>query len=140
MSIEENKDTVCRYYDEVFNKGNLEMVDDVFTPNFVLHGLAPGMPSGHEGLKQLAVKFRAAFPDLHVTVDDTVAEGDKVAVRLSAAGKHQGVFMGVAPTGKRVTITGITIYRFAGSKIAEAWPERSDLGTLRQLGVVLKQE
>jgi steroid delta-isomerase-like uncharacterized protein len=138
MSIEDNKDTVCRYYDEVFNKDNLAMVGDIFASDFVLHGQSSGMPSGHEGLKQIAVNFRAAFPDLHVTVDDMVAENDKVAVRLSATGKHQGVFMGVAPTGKRVTITGITIYRFADSKIAEAWPERSDLGTLRQLGVILK--
>ena len=132
---EQNKAIARRFYDEVINKGNLALADALLTHDFMDHG-AQGVPMNLEGFKRFATGLAAAFPDLRVTVEDMVAEGDKVAVRVTVSGTHTGVFMGsVQATGKRVTWTGIDIMRLRDGKIAERWNHRDLLGLLQQLGV-----
>ncbi len=123
--------------DEVWNKGNLAVIDKIFGTNWVLHDPAwPEELRGPEGFKQYVTAMLNPFPDTHCTVEDIVAEGDKIAVRWTYAGTHQGELMGIPPTGKQVIITGITIHRFADGKIVESWFSYDMLGLMRQLGVI----
>jgi predicted ester cyclase len=136
MSTEENKALVRRFYDEVFNKKNLAVIDDFLDPHIIEHALPPGLPGGIEGSRQFIGIYLTAFPDLHLTAEDMIAEGDKVASRFTMRGTHKGEFMGILSTGKQVTITGIQIPRVASGKIAENWINLDALGLLQQLGVV----
>src|SRR5579863_1066568 len=136
MSTEQNKALVRRFYDEVFNKKNLAAIDDFLAPHIIEHSLPPGLPGGIEGSRQFIGMYLTAFPDLHVTAEDMIAEGDKVASRLTMRGTHRGEFMGIPPKGKQVTITGIQIPRVASGKIAENWINLDALGMLQQLGVI----
>jgi steroid delta-isomerase-like uncharacterized protein len=138
MSTKENKVTSRRFYEDVFNKGNLALADELFAADYVGHITASptGMVNGSEGIKQLVTMYRNAYPDTHFTVEDTIAEGDKVVIRWMAKGTHKGELMGVAPTGKQVTGTGIDIIRLSGGKCVESWGEADMLGMLQQLGVV----
>lgn len=137
MSTEENKAMVLRHYEEL-NKGNLvDIVDDLYAPDFV--GYITGLPEpvrGREAQKSLIAAFFTAFPDLHETPEELIAEGDKVVIRESYRGTHQGDFQGIPPTGKQVTFTSVDIYRFAGGKIVEVWSQIDLLSLLQQLGVV----
>ena len=133
---EQNKAIMRRFYEEVFNRGNLTVAEDVFATDFIEHEIFPGMAPGLEGFKQMVSAARAAFTDFRVSADDMLAEGDKVAVRYTTSGTHRGGFMGVAPTGKRVTLTGIDINRFTGGKIVEHWGQSDSLGLMQQLGLV----
>jgi predicted ester cyclase len=135
MSTEDNKAAVRRFYEEVFNQKNLAGVDAFIGPNPIDHSLPPGL-SGLEGTKQFIGMYLAAFPDLRVTVEDLIAEGDKVVSRCTYRGTHQGALLGIPPTGKQVTVTGIEINRFEGGKTVEHWLEADNLGMLQQLGVV----
>ncbi len=136
MSTEQNKALVRRFYDEVFNKKNLAVIDDFLDPHIIEHSLPPGLPGGIEGSRQFIGMYLTAFPDLHLTAEDMIAEGDKVVSRLTMRGTHRGEFMGIPPTGKQVTITGIQIPRIAGGKITENWINLDALGMLQQLGVI----
>jgi predicted ester cyclase len=91
---------------------------------------------GLESLKQLIIGLLRAFPDQHETIDDPVAEGDKVVARVRWTGTHQGEYLGVAPSGKQVTYTAITIYRIVGGKVVESWQEGDRLGLMQQLGII----
>ena len=135
MSTEENKAVLRRVAEEIFNKGDLAVVDEVIAPNYVYHGSGGQEYKSPEGFKQIVTMFRTAFPDLHMTVEDMVAEGDKVAQRITIRGTHKGELMGIAPTGKQVTDTGIIIVRFAGGKEVEAWGITDLLGMMQQMGV-----
>jgi steroid delta-isomerase-like uncharacterized protein len=132
MSAEENK-AIARHADEeLFNRGNLEVADELFAPNFVYHDPASGEDwHGPESVKQYATMLRAAFPDLHYLVEDQVAEGDKVVTRYTASGTHWGELMGIAPTGNRVVITGISIARIENGKIEEIWENYDTLGMMQ---------
>ena len=132
MSTEENKAMLRRNCEEAFNKGDLAVVDEIIANNYVYHGSGGQEFKGPEGFKQFVTMLRTAFPDLHLTVEDMVAEGDKVAHRLTLRGTHKGDLMGIAPTGKQVTTTAITISRFVGGKEVEAW---SSMDMLQQMGV-----
>ncbi len=136
MSTEDNKALVRRFYEEVFNQKNRAAIDDFSDPNYVDHSAPPGLPNGIEGQKQLIGMYLTAFPDLHLTVEDMIEEGDKVVSRWSGSGTHQGKFMGISPSGKQGTVTGIEIIRIAASKFVEHWMELDALGLLQQLGVV----
>jgi steroid delta-isomerase-like uncharacterized protein len=135
MSTEENKALVRHAYEEL-NKGNLAYIDQGFAADVVVH--APGGQEAHgsEEGKQLFIKMWRAVPDHYDTVDDMVAEGDKVVARARWTGTHQGEFQGIAPTGKQVTLRAIAIYRIVGSKIVEVWEEADILGMMQQLGVI----
>ena len=135
MSAKENSGIAKRFVEEVLNRGNFDLVDEVFAPDFVNHFGPPGIPPGAAGFKQVLRGFRAAFPDLHVEIEDLVTEGDKVVCRFASSGTHQGALMGVPPTGKRVTWTAICIDRYDGGKIVERWEVTDMLGMMAQLGV-----
>jgi steroid delta-isomerase-like uncharacterized protein len=137
MSTEENKALSRRSGEEIFNGGDLDLAEELYAPDYVLHD--PSLPKdlhGPEGLKQYAAMTRAAFPDARVTVEDQVAEGDKVVDRWTATGTHTGEFLGIPPTNRRFEISGITISRFPGGKIVEDWYQGDDLGMMQQLGVI----
>ena len=138
MSTEANKAIIVQLYEEVFNKGNLDLVDKLVAPNAVNHDPAapPNIPGGALGVKAVVTMLRNAFPDDHHMIEDLIAEGDKVVVRLTHTGTHQGAFLGLAPTGKQVTNTSIYIFRFADGQLVEAWSNRDDLGLLQQLGAI----
>jgi len=135
MSAEENRALVQRFYAEVWNKGNLDVVPDLLSSDFVDHAAPPGFPPGLEGAKQVFMMYRGAFPDFRLSVEDVIAEGDKVVTRWVTQGTHQGELMGIPPTGKRATVTGIDMFRVAGGKIAEHWGEFDMLGLMQQLGI-----
>jgi len=136
MSTEANKASMRRFYDEVFNKKNKAAIDEFIDPNQVDHDAPPGTPGGLKGAKQTITMYLTAFPDLHFTVEDLIAEGDKVVARLTVRGTHQGIFMGIPPTGKKATSTAIDINRLAGGKSVEHWLKMDSLGLLQQLGVI----
>ena len=141
MSAEENKAVSRRVAQEIFNGGNLDLADELYAPDYVLHD--PSLPEdlhGPEGIKQYAAMSLGASPDARVTVEDQVAEGDKVVSRWTATGTHTGDLMGMSPTGRRIEISGITINRFSGGKIAEDWYQSEDLGMMQQLGVIPSEE
>ena len=131
-----NKTTLGRLVDEAFGKGNLAVVDEVIANDFVDHNPPPNTPSDKAGLKETVKMFRSAFPDLKLTIEDAIAEGDKVAIRLVTRGTHKGAFFGIAPTGRSVTVNEQHIVRFAGGKIAEHWGVEDNLGMMQQLGVI----
>ena len=136
MSIEENKAVVRRVWEELANQKDLALVDELFASNYVFHGAGGQEIRGPEGLKQtLATQF-TAFPDLHTTIEDMVAEGDKLVARLTATGTHQGEYQGIAPTGKKVTGTVININHGVGGKVVETWQVSDRLSMMQQLGVI----
>ena len=135
MPADDNKAIDRRYVAEVLNGANLAAIDEIMAPSYVGH--VPGFPpSDREGDKQLIAMFRGAFPDLRFTIEDQIAEGDRVVHRLSATGTHRGEFMGIPATGRRVTVTGVNINRFAGGQVVEAWGFMDLLGLMQQLGAV----
>ena len=132
---ERNKALARRIFDELENQGKLALADEIFARDFVNH-LPFGEMHGTEGAKQFASMLRAGFPDLHTTVDDQIAEGDRVTTRWTARGTHTGEFLGVPPTSRRMEITGITISRIADGKIVEQWGNPDLLSMMQQLGAV----
>src|SRR4051812_32024568 len=117
-NTEENKALTLRYWQEVANKGNLDIIDEICTPDYVCHEVDQDV-RGPEGVRQFIFMLRTAFPDLYVTVEDVIAEEDKVVQRWTGRGTHQGELMGIPPTGNRVSVAGITISRFEGDMVAE---------------------
>src|SRR5215207_10314971 len=135
MSAPENKAVVRRFYEEVWDKGNVDVCDDVFAPDYIRHDLRPSEPiPGPEGQKQIAADFRSAFPDLRVTVEILVAEDDYVVGRWTASGTHLGRWGALEPTRRSATFSAINIFRFENGKVIEIWNHRDDLGLREQLG------
>lgn len=136
MSIEQNKALFRRMVEEVFNQRNVGLIDEILSTDFVeREELPPGVPSGREGVKQLTLMFHSAFPDFKATIDDMIAEGDKVVVRMTWRGTHKGEFMGIPATDKNVSFEVIDIVRFAGDKFAEHWGMMDNASLMQQLGV-----
>jgi steroid delta-isomerase-like uncharacterized protein len=133
---EANKSLVSRVYEEVLNQQNLDLVDEICAPDYVYH--CPPNPDIHgtEGFKHFLATTFIAFPDGQYTVEDMVAEGDKVALRWTATGTHQGEFMGIPPTGNQMTVTAIVIHRIASGKIVEEWANINFLGLMQQMGAI----
>jgi steroid delta-isomerase-like uncharacterized protein len=132
---EQNKTLARRWFEDLFSRGNLDAAKEILNADFVDH-LPREEERGLEELKQYVIWYRAAFPDIRDTVEELVAEGDKVVVRWMSRGIHQGEFRGVAPTGRHVTFTGMRLFRIAEGKIAESWVNIDELGLLEQLGMV----
>jgi predicted ester cyclase len=125
MSVEENKALVRREQEELWNHtGDLDAAGEIFAPDYV------------EAARQEAADFRQGFPDVVSTIEDLIAEGDKVVARWKSSATHQGEYMGIPPTGKEVEFTGISVYRIEGGKIAESWNSEDQLGLMRQIGAV----
>ena len=135
-SSEKNKVTVSRFVEEFKNKANHQIVNQLFSENFVHHLKDPRLPPGREAMILLGQSVAAGFPDVHATVEELLAEGDKVVERTTARGTHLGVFNGIPPTGREVTWTEMHIYRIDQGKIAELWSEIDFLGLLVQLGAI----
>lgn len=136
MSSEQLKAAVRHFVEQGFNRQNMAEFERYFSPQLVDHALPPGMPSGREGRKLFAQAFFAAFPDIHVHIDDLLAEGDRTVLRWSAHGTHQGELMGIPATGKSVHITGIAIDRFENGQSVEHWEIIDQVGMMQQLSVV----
>ena len=137
MSSEENKTQYRRTFEEVFNKGDLAIVDELVAPDFLNHEVPPGMNNrGPESTRQVVTMLRTAFPDLHFTIEDLVAEGDTVAGRVTMSGTHQGPFQGIPPTGRSFQQAHMHFVRFRDGKAIEHRAVRDDLGMMRQLGVL----
>ena len=136
MSSETNKAIIRHYVEEVQNKGNLSLLDEIAAPSFVNHSSPPGVAPTLDGVKQLAQQVLAAFPDGTMTIEDMVAEGDKVATRKTFRGTHQGTYLGLPPTGRRVEVGLIDVVRFEEGKAVEHWLEWDMFGMLQQLGAL----
>jgi steroid delta-isomerase-like uncharacterized protein len=121
---------------EILNQGRYELIDEIYAPDFVEHYEQPGVPPTREGFKQFAMAYRAAFPDLHYTVEDAIEAGDKIVHRLTASGTMKGDFLGMPATGKRATWSEIHIGRVADGLLVEHWGLVDQLGLFVQLGVV----
>lgn len=133
---EKNKALIRMLSDRFWNKRDATVFDEVFAKDFVDHNPPPGSDGSREGFKQVALALQAAFPDGKTTIEDMVAEGDKVVWRWSQLATHKGPIMGVPATGKRVKIEGITIDRISGGKIVERWSRIDSLGFMQQLGMI----
>lgn len=132
---EESISLVRRMYEEAWNEGKLEVINEICAPDYI--GVGPyGNEHGPESVKQGVANRRAAFPDIHVTIDDTIAVGDKVVARLTFRGTHKGEFRGIQPTNRDVTWSGIWIYRVASGKFIERWHAYDMFGLMQQLGAI----
>lgn len=136
MSTEQNKSIVRRWVEEGWNKGNLAVIDQLYAPNYVEHGLQPETVNSSEALKQEVGMFLTGVPDLHISIDDLIAEGDKVVWRGVGKGAQTGPFMGIPATGKTISMTAIVIFRLEKSRIVEGWINIDLLGLMQQLGVI----
>jgi steroid delta-isomerase-like uncharacterized protein len=134
---EPNKAIVRRLIEELWNKGNLSLADEIFAPNYEHHDASTlDFGRGPESEKKRATLYRAAFPDLRLTIEEIIAEGEIVMTRWSCRGTHKGDLSGIAPTGKQFNISGVTIARLANGKLAEGWVNWDALGLMQQLGIV----
>jgi steroid delta-isomerase-like uncharacterized protein len=134
---ERNKSVERRLIEQVWNRGNFAVVDELIASDYIGHSSTPdGETEGRQGYKQFYAALRHAFPDLQVTVEDQIAEGDRVVTRWTARGTHTGSFQDIPPTGKQGDITGITIDRIANGKVVECWTNADDLGMLQLLGAL----
>jgi len=141
---EENKAIVSRFWEEAWNRGNLAVIDEVYDPNHILRAQwqNPALggateTTGQEVARRVIAMWREALPDLHVTLDEQIAEGDKVMTRHTSYGSHTGApFMGIQPSGKAAAVSGMTINRLAGGKIVETWTNWDALGLLQGFGVI----
>jgi steroid delta-isomerase-like uncharacterized protein len=137
MATEQDKALIRRFIEEIFNQGNLSLADEILAPNFVEHEqLPPGIPNDREGVKVLAGMLRSAFPDFKATIEDILADGDKVVIRMTWTGTHKDEFMGLPATGKRMSIGVIDIIRVVNGKGIEHWGQMDAMGMMQQLGAV----
>jgi len=137
-AIEDNKALVRDFIDGLFTRGQLGSVDKYLAEDFVNHDPPFGAAADRAGLRAAGAMFRAAFPNWHSQLHLLVAEGDIVVEQFTAGGTHRGEIMGVAPTGREVSLRGINIFRVRDSRIAERWGRLDDLGLLEQLGLVAR--
>jgi len=128
---------LLRYVDEVWNKGNLAAADAVVAPGYRHHDPAfAEQPGGLDGLKRLVARSHDTFPDIEITIEDLIAEGDRAVVRWTARGTHRGALLGIAATGRVVRMAGITVVRLSDGRVGESWTHWNSLDLLRQLGAV----
>ena len=139
---ETNKTLVRRWFEEVWNQGREDTIDELFAANGIGYGLGDtDVPTrGPSEFKVFARNLRGALPDIHMKIEDLMAEGDKVTVRITVEGTHKGSQLGVAPTGRRIRIEGIVVVRIANGQIVEGWNSWDQLGLLRQIGALPAQK
>ena len=133
MSLEENKEIQRRILIEVHSPGKLDLVDELYDKDFI--GL-PDMTKGTENVKKFISNLLNTFPDIKFTIEEQIAEGDKVFAQWSITGTHKGEFMGVTPTGKPISVSGVTVYKIVNGKAVQAWGMIDNLGILQQIGAV----
>lgn len=140
MSSETNKNTFRRVVDELINNKNYDVIDELFSPDFVEHEEIPGIDPGLAGMRQAFQMFHKAFPDMQVVIQDLLTDGDKVVAREQWTGTHQGEFMGLPATGKQVIFNVIDIVRLTEGKLVEHWAVSDTLALLTQLGAIPEPE
>jgi steroid delta-isomerase-like uncharacterized protein len=134
---EQNKTNVRRLFEELWNKGNLPVADELIAPNYIHHDAStPDLGRGPESEKKRVTLYRNAFSDLRLKVEDMIGEGETVMARWSCRGTHKGDLNGIAPTGKQIAITGVSVVRFTDGKMVEGWINWDALAMLQQLGAV----
>jgi steroid delta-isomerase-like uncharacterized protein len=134
---EGNRNAVRRLIEEVWNKGNLPVADELFAYSYIHHDAStPDVGRGADGEKKRATLYRTAFPDFRLMIEDMIAEGETVMARWSCRGTHKGDLSGIAPTGKQFSISGVSVARFENGKIVEGWVNWDALGLMQQLGAV----
>ena len=134
MDTNQNKAVYRRYIQELFNEGRLDRLDELLSPSYVYHDAPPGTPPGREAIRQVVSMFRAAFPDLTITIEDQVAEGDMVCSRTVTRGTHRGTLFGIPATGNVVAMRGMTFVRIVDGRVAESWVNNDVMGLMSQLG------
>jgi steroid delta-isomerase-like uncharacterized protein len=137
MTTDENKAMARRFIEEVANRGNFAVIDELIAPDFEVRDAVIPVSTGPEGVKQVFGAVRDAFPDFHETIEDVLADEDRVMVRWSTRGTHRGEFAGIPATGKEVTWRGVFILRVAGGRFVEMWQLHDQLGLLQQLGATV---
>ena len=135
MSAEENKLIIRRLIMEVWGNGDMAALDEIVSSDFIDHTTTGDVPRS-ENFKKLVIGFRSAFPDIQFTIEDIMAEGDKVIARWGASGTHKGEFLGHALTDNRISITGVHIYRLSNEKLVERWGNWDQLGLMQQIGLI----
>jgi len=133
MGLQENKAVYTRFIEEAFNHGNFSHLGELLTPDYQVHDTPPGTPPGAEAVKSIVAMFRSGFPDMHITLDELIAEGDTVAARATLRGTHRGEFMGLPATGRSVTVPSLTMVHLKGGKITESWVKNDVAALMRQL-------
>jgi steroid delta-isomerase-like uncharacterized protein len=136
MPESENKAVVQRFIDEVLNQGKLETADEIVAEDFVELDPLPGQRQGRGGLKEIVALLRTAFPDMHWSVDETIAAGEKVVTRFTWTGTHKGDFLGIPATGRPVSVKGVVIDRIVGGKMTDSRILMDNFGMMQQLGVI----
>ena len=136
MTTTDLKTLTRRLYDEVFTGGNLDLIDELFHDEFIEHEEFPGLPPGREGPRFFVTLFREAFPDVSVTVEDIIVEDNKVVSRVRFSGTHQGEFMGIPPTGKKIDVQVIDIASYRDGQLIEHWGVTDQMAMMQQLGVI----
>ncbi len=137
MSLDKNKELVREMIEVMFNQGNVGGGDEFLSPDFIENEeLPPGVPAGREGVKLLTGMLHTAFPDFEATIEDLIAEDDRVVIRMTWTGTHEGEFMGIPPTGNRVSFGVFDIVRIADGMIVEHWGLMDNMALMQQLGVM----
>jgi steroid delta-isomerase-like uncharacterized protein len=137
VTVEENKTLIRRFYEEIWNRGDIAVADEVIATHIIDHDRDPETRiRSPESAKQLVTSIRTIFPDLHFAIEDEIAQSNKVAVRWTVRGTHKAEFMGIPATDKQVTWEGMHFWRVADGKIVEVWDNRDDLGLMQQLGAI----
>ncbi len=135
MSVDQNRETVRRFNEKVWGKGRVELIEELFSPDFVNHYAAPAAPPGRKGIRHEVERVRSMFPDVAIKTEDIVCEGDRAALRWSGSGTHTGDVTGLPATGKPATMSGMHFYRFREGQIIELWAEFDGARVMRQLGI-----
>ena len=135
-TAEQNKALMEKFYNEAVNQGNLELVDELLADNFVEHEAIPGAAQGKQAAKDYFVMFRQGFPDMKFTINDMVSSGDKVWTLVTITGTHSGPFMDMPATGKKISIKGVDIVRFANGQAVEHWGVTDTATMMQQLGML----
>ena len=132
--VNPNQTLLLRFFEAIYNQGDLRVADEIVAADYLNHNPAPGEAPGREGLKAFVAYLRRAFDDLHITIEDQIAEGDKVVTRFTINGRHVGEFAGIPPSGKFARVTATAIHRVVDGRIVESWLNWDALGLMRQLG------
>jgi predicted ester cyclase len=135
-STARNKQIIRRVFDELYNQGNLDVADEIYSTEYIWHNVSGPDVHGAEGMKEHVAMVRSAFPDIKITAEDMIGEGDKVVTRWMIVATHKGEFGGIPPSDVQVKFTGILISRIAGGKVVEDWENSDVLGLMQQLGVI----
>ena len=140
LVIDQNKAVYRRFIQEVFNEGRLDMLEQLLSPSYIYQDAPPGTPPNADGIRQVVTNARTAFPDLKVTIEDMVGEGDKICARLTTRGTHKGVFFDIPPTGKTISMKGLTMIHIVDGRMAASWVLNDVMSLMNQLGAGSKNK